>query len=329
MVTINSVAWSKQVIGALPMALRGPLNPSHVAAGKQALEWAVSHNLLQDDRAVARMVSVGPDKLIGYGFNRASEDVVQILVKWTILFFVIDDMFDEGAAGRDEQAAHRVLAPLKQQLSDRTHLADGGVAAALRELLDDTGRRQSDMQQTFFWKHIDDWFDALVQEAANRRSGSVPDLDSYLTLRQNSGPILPLFDLMEESECIRLPTKFYEMSEYQTLLVGASDISHWLNDVFSVPKELKQNDFHNLVLVIQHNRGGTLSEALIEATHHMRRRLGEMREAMERVHEMHADNVFNQCEIEAVTRWYEALLRTTRHAVWYLDSGRYGARFPV
>ncbi|MFJ8806249.1 terpene synthase family protein [Streptomyces sp. NPDC102490] len=320
----SSATWGEHIVRLLPMTSRTAGNPHQDTAERQAVQWASQRGLIKDEGVMRQLIALRPGRLNGYGFPNAGEGTLILLTKWLIYFFLTDDQFDDGDAGTDPGHAEKLLSPLRACLDHpKTCTARAPRVNALSDLLTSTRPRFTDPQWRQFTRHLRDYFDALVQEARNRRTSTTPTVEEYLRLRQNTGPILPLFDFVEECECIRLPVSFYDTEEYRTILVGSSDVSHWLNDVFSAPKEHARGDVHNLVLIIRHVERCTFEEAVAKSTDHMRRRLAEMHTAVEKVHAMHADGLFTNGERDAITAWYQALLTCTRHAAWYLESGRY------
>lgn len=56
----------------------------------------------------------------------------------------------------------------------------------------------------------------------------VPDLESYVALRQDSAGIKMLFDLIEYAEGLRIPDKEYSLPVLRQLRHGACNIVAWL-----------------------------------------------------------------------------------------------------
>jgi len=92
-------------------------------------------------------------------------------------------------------------------------------------------------------------------------------------MRRDAGAIWPSFDLIEWVAGAALPPSVYFSSCYQQLLLAAADVVCWTNDLLTLDKELAHGDTQNLILVINHDRGGTLQDAIDEVVQRSERRL--------------------------------------------------------
>jgi hypothetical protein len=72
-------------------------------------------------------------------------------------------------------------------------------------------------------------------------------------------------DLIEVTRDIDLPEDIYGSELFQDTLRAACDVVCWTNDVYSLNKETALGEYHNLVTVVEHNRGLTRAEALEES----------------------------------------------------------------
>jgi hypothetical protein len=137
---------------------------------------------------------------------------------------------------------------------NRTWLAFADLLVRSREIM-------SPRQRITFESHLSSYFDALVVEAGNRENNRIPDIDAYCDLRRDTGPALPLLDLVEHTEQVSLPQSFRASRLFGRILDVTADLGSWINDVFSISKELDRGDCHNLVLVIRHAADVSLTNA--------------------------------------------------------------------
>src|SRR4029079_16704561 len=98
------------------------------------------------------------------------------------------------------------------------------------------------------------YFDAMLWEAKNRAQRAVPDEAAYLALRPAAGAGPSFFALIEPLEGIRLSPAVRSHPGVTRLARLAGDIICWTNDLLSYEKEHAHGDFHNLVMVYQHQR---------------------------------------------------------------------------
>ena len=116
-----------------------------------------------------------------------------------------------------------------------------------------------------FLHNVQEYFEASVWEADNRRRHRLPDLQTYLRLRDLTGAVKTCFDVYEVTQGTTLPIDARYDSTLMRMMRLANRAICWANDLFSVEKELEQGDFHNLVVVLQYDVGLRPRDAVQEA----------------------------------------------------------------
>ncbi|MFD0890749.1 terpene synthase family protein, partial [Streptosporangium algeriense] len=113
-----------------------------------------------------------------------------------------------------------------------------------------------------FVEHIAEGGMAAFWEAANRTAGVVPDEEAYIAKRRHTGAIYVCMDLIEPIAHQEIPPEAYADPGYQDALRSACDVVCWVNDLYSLDKELSLGEWHNLVAVVEHGRGLTREQAV-------------------------------------------------------------------
>jgi hypothetical protein len=80
-------------------------------------------------------------------------------------------------------------------------------------------------------------------------------------MRRYSGAVYPYCDLLELLLEHPLPLELVQHPLLQTVREICNDILCWTNDTFSLEKELRSGEVHNLLVVLRESEGLTLAEA--------------------------------------------------------------------
>ncbi|KZT65539.1 terpenoid synthase [Daedalea quercina L-15889] len=134
-----------------------------------------------------------------------------------------------------------------------------------------------DWQKTWqprFRRHLQAFRDAQVQVTADNARGAVPDLESYIPLRQESSCAKILLDLIEYAVGLRIPDGAHADPVLHQLRKNACDAIAWSIDIASVACKQATGDRHNLVLVLMAERRLTLQSAVHAAGALVKKTLG-------------------------------------------------------
>jgi hypothetical protein len=238
-----------------------------------------------------------------------------LAVSWLIFAFMLDDHLEiaVGRSPRDQRAlADDVLGYLRHGAPPVT-LGDP-LTGALVDVWTRTRARTGPGWQTRFVPHVAEYLAANAWEADNRRRGRIPPVAEYTRMRRHSAATAMFFDLAEVLGKAEPVSSRYGQAGLALLRRHADNVVAWFNDLVSWPKEAAAGDPHNLVLVVRHELGLSLVEAI---RHVVDRHDGEVRAfiaagAMFRRQqpEMHG-------MIDALEHWMRA------NVDWSRESGRY------
>ena len=73
---------------------------------------------------------------------------------------------------------------------------------------------------------------------------------------------MPVLDLIDVALRVDLPSHVYESQELQTLRLITANMVCWVNDLYSLPKELAHGDTLNLVVILQNAYNCSLEDAI-------------------------------------------------------------------
>ncbi|KAJ7682965.1 isoprenoid synthase domain-containing protein [Mycena rosella] len=113
-----------------------------------------------------------------------------------------------------------------------------------------------------FIETFDFFFQSVTQQALDRDSGVIPDLESYIALRRDTSGCKPSFVLIEYSNNLAIPDEVMEHPLIASLGEAANDLVTWSNDIFSYNVEQSKGDTHNMIPVVMHEQGLDLQSAV-------------------------------------------------------------------
>ena len=202
---------------------------------------------------------------------------------------------------------------------------DEPLAHALQDLQQRLRTKVTATWMRRFVRSVKEHFEASVWEATNRAENISPDLPTYVRMRPLTGGMHVDSEFIEITRGIRLPAEVRGHEVVSSLTVASNNVICWANDIFSLAKEVKRGDVHNLVLVLQHQYGLSLQESI---DHAARMHDGAVRAFME--WEPHLPSFGTV--VDANLKRYVSALRTRMRGNldWVHESVRYGwtARMP-
>jgi 5-epi-alpha-selinene synthase len=240
------------------------INEHAADADSHTLDWLVDHDLLSRD---------GYEQFGGYrcgwlaarAYPNADLEALTIASDWIGWLCALNNQCDESGVGTRPAQLTRELARFGELLQSpraRTGDHDGPLETSLADLLRRMSRRSTPTWMTRFGRDVDAYFDALVWEATNRAQSRTPSLAEYLDMRPRTSAMDHCVDLIELAEGVEVPSDLRASTGIQGLTAKAINAVCWANDLFSLQRELESGSRHNLVIVLQHERGCSLQAAL-------------------------------------------------------------------
>ncbi|KDR80261.1 hypothetical protein GALMADRAFT_62552 [Galerina marginata CBS 339.88] len=116
--------------------------------------------------------------------------------------------------------------------------------------------------QQRFIETFDLFFQSVTQQALDRATGVIPDLESYIALRRDTSGCKPCWALIEYAYNLDIPDQVMDHPTLRNLGEAANDLVTWSNDVFSYNVEQSKGDTHNMIAVVMNQEGVDLQTAV-------------------------------------------------------------------
>lgn len=233
---------------------------SSVHAG--SVLWAQSLGMLPTEQHIKHAQKAKVGWLIARAFPTATSCGLQLLADWTVLFFVLDDYIEKRKTSAEVEEYLQHLLDLFR--ADIAGSSDDPFAAGMLDLRSRLLAMGPVSHFINFADRLEELFAGNVAEAKDRDRAQIPDLASYMQLREVTIGLQVMFALAELLEGFRLPDGVREHPAIRQLATYTSNIMGWANDLFTYEKELREGEIHNLVLVLMHERRISLPEAVAQ-----------------------------------------------------------------
>lgn len=214
----------------------------------------------------------------------ADAESLALVTDWFAWLFLLDDALDDGPTGRDESATETLMTGLLAAISGEP-LANGDepLAHALADLWRRTTPTAPAQWTQRFVDHMAAGMAAAAWETGNRTAGHVPTPAQYIRARRHTGAIYVCMDLVDIVSGRTVPAEVYASEPFTTALDAACDVVCWTNDVYSLDKETRLGEYHNLVSVVAHHDHLHREAALADVAHRIVTKLGQFYEAERRL----------------------------------------------
>jgi Terpene synthase family 2, C-terminal metal binding len=238
------------------------VNPHGVQAWPQTVGWASRFKLIPE-RELPHFRALDFHELSARAFPDAGLRELVLINDWMTLFYLFDKQWDN--------AQPEVLAAGQAMLLDGLRGRSNPCldAGPLRIALEDLRHRMmafgSERWMERFSRSIEEYFKACVWEARNKTAQAIPDIASYIRMRELTGAVQPSFELAGVLRLAELSPEMMEEPALKRLNMMANHVICWFNDIVSLEKELLTGEIHNLVLLIQRESGSSLEKALQQA----------------------------------------------------------------
>jgi 5-epi-alpha-selinene synthase len=188
---------------------------------------------------------------------------LEIVSDWNTWLFVLDDQCDEMGIGKQPSQ----LAALHCKCLE---ILAGGIPGAediavVHALYDIRVRIQPLMPLAWWARFVHsaaEYFESTEWEAQNRAQNSWPDTPDYIHMRPFTGGLYTDINLVELTENIALPLAVRIHPRIRQLTTITNNVVCWSNDIFSLQKEYKHHDMHNLALLIHRHERIGIQEAV-------------------------------------------------------------------
>lgn len=242
-----------------------PVATWSVEAERHTRSWTRRMGLIRSPEAASHFAAINVGQLAGRVYPDAAAHHGNLVTDWFSWLFLFDDQCDEGRIGRDPVLLHAATNDIKNVFDGSSRPLANPLARAMADLYDRLLPLATSPWLERFCRHVREYLDGCVWEAANRATSLVPTPEEYPAARRAAGAIIPAFDLIEFSTRTYLVDAIYDLTTYQEALHAAADVVCWTDDLATVAKEYARGDVHNLVIVLAHHRKISWTDAVREA----------------------------------------------------------------
>lgn len=240
----------------LPLPFTPWMHPDADQIQVYAQDWARRLCLVQSESAAEGVARSQYGIFAAHTYPSAPWPEIGLAASWLTWLFLADDQYEEGSYGT-KQKWDVFTESLRWVFSPESGVcpaANSPLIQAVAELSEKLDTMASPAWKWRFAKHVLDTANAVFQEIRLREEGVPPSLSAYIALRRNSYSSLPTFDTVEVFTRNELPAKVYWSPAYQEIILAAADTIAWINDLYSLEKEVSCGIVTNLVLVLQYER---------------------------------------------------------------------------
>lgn len=322
--TVSQVIWCQGVQGEpiilapLLCPLPPSLNPHVEHAHAQTLAWAVKFQLVQpQSKQLGRLGAARLAWLAALANPELSRDDLEFVTDWMTWLTCYDDLCDAAAIGRDPEdwgaMSSRFIAIIQDQCQPQPAEP---LACALANLCQRLRQRTDAIWIARFACDVKQCFQANRWETMIHASHVPADLATYTKMRPLTSAVYTCFDLVAISAGLDPSASWLTHAYIEQLENMANNHICWVNDLFGLAKEIKENNQNNLVLVLQHELQLTLQAAVDRAVAMCNAEMNAFL-ALAALFSTEASEVGCQRYINGLQSWMRGNLD------WYAQTGRY------
>lgn len=251
----------------------------------------------------------------------AAYDRLQMIARCMVWTFANDDHHDQLDAAELAALHGRFLAVLDGATPTSDDSSQCGLLAVLRDQLQAVA--PSGWMERFI-QSVDDYLAGTRWEAPLRISAAVPDLATYLEMRQYTIAVYLFTNLIEVANNLTLSVEVIEHPIIKRLIYLCNAVISWCNDLYSYQKE-RDGEVMNLVFVLQAEYGLSLAAAVTQA---IAIHDADVREFVALKQQIPHFDPVTDIQVQQYVHNLETWMRG--HITWYeVDTQRYGKNHDV
>ncbi|NSL87190.1 hypothetical protein ECE50_010140 [Chitinophaga sp. Mgbs1] len=193
----------------------------------------------------------------------AGRAVLEAAALHLLLLFAFDDLYANQDPEVLQLHADQAIHHLQGHTTNSTSAVVREFSLLGRLLLENAN--EAWLQQ--YINNIKQYFTSMISEAYFTRTGIFPSVSYYKIVREQLVGLHQMVDLLEPANQTFLPAGIINSPFIHTLRKSAVLAMSWLNDIVSYPKELREGEIFNLVLLMTRENGGNLPAAMDAAVH--------------------------------------------------------------
>jgi hypothetical protein len=309
----------------IPLPLRR--HPDWRAGAERNLRWLAERRLINSTTAHLYDLFKS-ETLVGYTFPYATAHGLDMANRIISVCTILDDQFD-GPAGRDPTTARDISESFIALLDPSTSAAAEHLSLlheAFAEVWRESCEGKSPIWRTRAAESWRRYFSSLVHEAGNRRRDGFLPLDCYLEQRLVTGAMQQFTDACEVAGEFEVPPVAFNIPQLRIMRTLTADFVNLANDLASLEKEIVAGETDNLVMVMRHERGCDLEEAIGHAHRFVEGKVARFAELQPHIPVVCESLELSRDEITIVNRYVDALASwISGYERWQRETFRYRA----
>lgn len=232
-----------------------------------SLGWVLRFNLLDNESAYQHYCKAKFFLLAAATYPNCQFEELKIASDWLSWMMTWDDLCENSSLGKQPEVQKDLHNRFIEILNGaEITSSDPKRGHALSNLRQRILQRGGERWLPYFVRSVEDYLNGCVLEAVNLRKGSIPDMQTCMTIRQSSVAAYTFLELIEFCDGLTLSSLVRNDYMFQKIKLLTNNVLTWCNDIFSAPKEIADGDFHNVVLVMHYQQGISLEKAMNCAT---------------------------------------------------------------
>lgn len=257
------------------------LHPLVDEARAHTNRWVQDVGLIRSETGLRRFLSSDLGAVAGWCYPTASREHLFTAADMFSWLLWVDDHFDDGEFRHDPRLVERrlreTLGPL---LTDDAPRSPAG--AALRDVFDRMTGPLRPAQRRRTLSHFATYFEGILQESRDRSDGRRHDFSTFIERRRFAGGVLLCQDFLEVALGVDLPDSVHAALEMHLLYSTVSDVTHWMSDIASYPRDVRLGQ-DNFLSTVRQLRRGDLQDATNYVASMIRGRMALFDEAVARL----------------------------------------------
>ncbi len=230
---------------------------------QHAIDWAERFHLLQTPASRQRFQDAAYWDLIARAYPTAAFDDLALINDWNCWGFLLDDVDDEGPVARQPGEMRQLFIDVALVMMGKQPTSTGGpLIDGLRDVWGRIVAVTTAAWQDHFRHILGAGLEAYKWEVGNRVGGRIPERETYITQRRQTGGWLTDVALVDVARHVPMPSEILDEPRLQDMLEAANNVICWANDLYSLDKEIAHHEVHNLVIIVQHEQGCSLQSAV-------------------------------------------------------------------
>lgn len=242
------------------------MNVNKAEAEKQTFDWLEKFFHLSN--YPGKKAAILQDDYIGF-FARAypnieSAELLTLVTCFGLWLFLYDDALEKLQNLSEVSAFHQKIASaMRGALNEKE---DNPLFTSFSHLFGEIKKYANDVWLNRFIKEVTAYCDATYWEAECRFQQKIPDLETYLQKRLDSSGTLLMFSFLDIDASDTLPESVFFHANFQSFRCCCANLVNYNNDLRSFPKEWRDGEFFNLVMVFKNKLNCSFEEAIQETS---------------------------------------------------------------